>query len=127
MDRPSLPEPAPLLVACLCAEWCGTCRDYRTVMRQVLGAHPDGELRPVWVDIEDEDLVVGDTEIDNFPTLLLARGDELLFYGTLTPHAQTLERLLQAALVGDLRPVTVDSDLQGLLRRVQRHVDSGGR
>lgn len=126
MDPTPLPARSPLLVACLCAQWCGTCRDYRAVMQQVLAAHPADVLRPVWIDIEDLDEVVGDVEINDFPTLLLARDDELLFYGTLTPHAQTLERLVLAALAGDLRQPGAPSELQGLVGRVQREAAGRG-
>jgi hypothetical protein len=32
----------------------------------------------------------------------MARGDEVLFFGPVTPHAQTLQRLIDAALLGGL-------------------------
>ena len=40
-----------LLVACLCAEWCGTCRDYREGFDRLADAHPD--ICFAWIDIED--------------------------------------------------------------------------
>lgn len=107
----------PLLVACLCAEWCGTCRDYRAPMRQ-LAAGQAGRVEVAWVDIEDHDEVPGTLDIENFPTLLIARGDEILFYGTVLPHAQTLLRLVQTALAGDL-PRVVDETLAGLPGRIR--------
>lgn len=87
----------PWLVACLCAAWCGSCRDYRAVFAGVAEGHPD--KRFVWVDIEDESdaLAPWDLDIENFPTVLVARGDELRFLGTLLPHAATLARTLAAA------------------------------
>jgi thioredoxin 1 len=106
-----------LLVACLCAEWCGTCRDYRAPMRQ-LEIDLAGRAEVAWVDIEDHDEVPGALDIENFPTLLIARGDEVLFYGTVLPHAQTLVRLAQGALAGDLPPVA-DPALAGLPARVR--------
>ena len=88
---------ADWLVACLCAAWCGSCRDYRAVFEGVARARPG--MRFVWVDIEDESdaLAPFDLDIENFPTVLVARGDALRFLGTLLPHAATLARTLDAA------------------------------
>ena len=85
------------LVACLCAQWCGTCRDYREVFEALAREQPG--LRCVWVDIEDDSdaLAPLDLDIENFPTVLVARGAELRFFGTLLPHATTLARTLEAA------------------------------
>jgi hypothetical protein len=56
----------------------------------------------VWIDIEDhaDALEDGDEDIpdiENFPTLLLLRDGEPVFHGTVLPHAQVAERLLQQA------------------------------
>lgn len=90
------PDPG-WLAACLCAAWCGSCRDYRATFEQAAREHP--EARFLWVDIEDESdaLAPFDLDIENFPTLLIARGDELRFLGTVLPHAATLARTLAAA------------------------------
>jgi len=112
-----MPSATPLLVAGLCAEWCGTCREYRPLFdqqSQVFGER----ARFAWVDVEDHDEVLGALDVENFPTLLIARGDEVLFYGVVTPHAQTLARLVQSALDGDLKPVN-DPALAGLPQRVR--------
>lgn len=98
--------PPRLTVACLCAQWCGTCRDYRAVfdaaVRAEEASHPAHGIGAVWIDIEDEADLLGSVDVENFPTLLLARGDAVLFFGTVTPHAATLARLIQAALEGGL-------------------------
>jgi thioredoxin 1 len=60
------------IVACLCAAWCGTCVGYRAAFEQLAARHPDKTF--VWIDIEDQADVVGDLDVDNFPTLLLQRG-----------------------------------------------------
>ena len=83
-----------LLVACLCAEWCDTCRDYRTefdALGRELAMH-----RFVWIDIEDQADLVSHIEVENFPTLLLAHGDNVLFAGTMLPQIGRLRRLLLA-------------------------------
>ena len=57
-------------------------------------------MRAMWIDIEDEAELVGAIDVENFPTLLIARGSEVLFFGTVTPHLSTLARLVQAAVEG---------------------------
>lgn len=90
-------HPEGWLVACLCAAWCGTCNEYRATFERLAREHAG--LRFVWVDIEDESdaLAPFDLDIENFPTVLVARGDELRFLGTLLPHAATLNRTIEAA------------------------------
>ncbi|HEV7915745.1 MAG TPA: thioredoxin family protein [Albitalea sp.] len=108
---------APLLVAGLCAQWCGTCRDYRPLFDAQAQTFA-GRAHFAWVDVEDHDEVMGHIDVENFPTLMIARGDEVLFYGTVTPHAQTLARLVQSALLGDLKAVA-DQEVAGLPGRVR--------
>lgn len=90
-------DPEDWLVACLCAGWCGSCRDYRATFAALARERPG--MRFVWVDIEDEAdaLARFELDIENFPTVLVARGGELRFLGTLLPHAATLARTLDAA------------------------------
>ncbi|MDO9406471.1 MAG: thioredoxin family protein [Polaromonas sp.] len=99
-------------VVCLCADWCGVCRDYRAVLQAVAASHPHWGF--AWIDIEDEADLVGDLDIETFPTLLIADAGGLRFLGPLLPQAQTLVRLL-ASQPG--RPVLTDADA-GLVRRV---------
>jgi thioredoxin 1 len=93
-----------MLVVCLCAEWCGSCREYRQLF-DAPAREQAAVARFVWADIEDHGDTLGGVDIENFPTLLIARSDEVLFFGPVTPHAQTLARLVQAAVAGDLAPL----------------------
>jgi thiol-disulfide isomerase/thioredoxin len=90
------PETAgdPLWVVCLCAEWCGACREYRPLFEQVARAHP--QFRFAWVDVEDHADLADDFDVETFPTMLIANGDGTRFLGPLLPHAETLSRLLTA-------------------------------
>jgi thioredoxin-like negative regulator of GroEL len=108
----------PLLVACLCAAWCGTCKEYLATFNTARDAAPPGE-RFVWVDIEDEAEVVDDIDVENFPTVLVARGDTVLYFGVLLPQPGHLARLLQAAREGGLKPQAVDADVAALPARVR--------
>jgi thioredoxin-like negative regulator of GroEL len=82
------------VVACLCAAWCGTCTSYRMAFDALAARHPDKVF--VWIDIEDQADVVGDLDVDNFPTLLLQRGETVAFFGTVLPDPKVAERMVQA-------------------------------
>ena len=101
---PSTPASAvgPWWVVCLCAQWCGTCRDYRAVFEQLARAHP--AVRFVWVDIEDEAEVAGDLDVETFPTLLVADGQAARFLGPLLPQAPVLSRLIESLQAGSGAP-----------------------
>lgn len=81
-------------VACLCAAWCGTCASYRATFDGLAARHPDKQF--VWIDIEDQADLVGDLDVENFPTLLLQRGDTVAFFGTMVPDGGVADRLVQA-------------------------------
>ena len=87
-------RPQGRLVACLCAQWCGTCRDYLKALETLAGRHPQDCF--VWIDIETHADALGDIDIENFPTLLVqpASGGAPQFYGTLLPHVEVLDRML---------------------------------
>ena len=82
------------VVACLCAAWCGTCTTYRAVFEEVASRHPD--KRFIWIDIEEQADVVGDLDVENFPTLLIQRHETVTFFGTMQPDPQLADRLVQA-------------------------------
>jgi thiol-disulfide isomerase/thioredoxin len=98
MQSADAPLPDALLVACLCAQWCGTCRDYRALFDQLQGEFPTAVFR--WIDVEDQADLVDPVEVDDFPTVLIAAQGQARFFGTLTPHIETLRRLIQAQQVG---------------------------
>ena len=56
------------------------------------------QVQFVWIDIEDQAHVVGDLDVDNFPTLLIQHGDVVSFFGTVLPDSKLAERLLQSLL-----------------------------
>jgi thioredoxin-like negative regulator of GroEL len=107
----------PLLVACLCAAWCRTCDDYRVVF-DALRAEFGAQTNFVWVDIEDDEAALGNVDVDDFPTLLIARSDRIAFFGPVTPHAQTARQLVQRALRDELAALD-DTRLTGLPQRLR--------
>ena len=83
-----------LLVACLCADWCGACREYKPLFDALQRKLPN--VRFFWVDIEDQADLIDPIEVEDFPTILIAKGEDTLFFGTVLPHIETLERLISA-------------------------------
>ncbi len=80
------------VVVCLCADWCGVCRDYAPGFKTLSEHFPAVGFH--WLDVEVDD--VGDIEVENFPTLLIRRGPIVLFFGTLPPVPAHLRRTLEA-------------------------------
>ncbi len=87
-------RPAHAAVLCLCAQWCGTCREYRAVFEAVAIAHAHLAFR--WVDIEDEADALGDVDVETFPTLVIGSASgAIMFAGPVLPQASQMERLIQ--------------------------------
>jgi thiol-disulfide isomerase/thioredoxin len=101
-------DAAPLWVACLCAGWCRTCDSYAPVFEQVLeglrAQHLHAQLHTRWIDVEDEADLVGDFDIQTFPTLVVADSAGVRFAGPVTPQPETLARVLRSALAGTAAP-----------------------
>ncbi len=91
---------APLWVACLCAGWCRTCDGYAPVLQSVAAEFTaaDPALKLRWVDVEDESDLVGDLDVETFPTLAVLDERRVRFFGPLTPQPETLRRTLRATL-----------------------------
>ena len=106
-SRPESSQPV-MYVFCLCAQWCGTCHEYQPLFNQLAAQLP--QARFSWVDVETHDDLLGNLDIENFPTLLIADAQgQPRFAGTVLPHAETLQRMCQAALNGDFAVLT-DAD-----------------
>lgn len=114
--RPPPPDPR-WLVVCLCAEWCGTCRDYRPTLQTVAAELSQHAF--AWIDIEDEAELAGEIDIETFPTLLILDGPQVLFYGPLLPGAEALRRLLRALDENGAQPTALDDEVKKLVQRLQ--------
>ncbi|MEY8876874.1 MAG: hypothetical protein AB9M60_10230, partial [Leptothrix sp. (in: b-proteobacteria)] len=120
------PEPnAPIwTVACLCAAWCNTCTQYQAAFRQVadqVGATCN-DMSFHWIDLEDQADVLGESALDveNFPTVMVLEGTAVRFFGTVLPHAATLQRMLVAAREGALAPAGLGTTASALATGVLR-------
>lgn len=109
-------EPGQWLVVCLCADWCGTCKEYRPGFEALAASHP--EARFVWLDIEDREDVAGDLDIETFPSLLISDTQHARFLGPLLPQLPVLARLLRSLQDGQAVPVAVSAPAQALRDRV---------
>lgn len=114
----SLPAEGPKTwVVCLCADWCGLCRDYKTLFTQMVVRYPAFSF--AWLDIEDQAELVGDIDVETFPTVLMADAHGLRFFGPLTPQANTLSLLLDSLQSGSLQEVPLAPAARQLLDALQ--------
>lgn len=113
-----------MYLACLCAAWCRLCDDYAAVFEPVTGelAAAGATLRCHWIDIEDEAELVGDFDVETFPTIVIADAQGVRFAGPLTPQADTLRRLLRATLLEaapDTRWPAVAPQIEAFVQRLR--------
>ena len=107
-------------VACLCAAWCGVCREWLPLFTEQARAHP--QMHFAWVDVEDEDEAMGDVDIETFPTLLVARGNQVLFLGPIPPSASQFARMLGTLQAQPQPAPGLPGDANALLQRLQLEV-----
>ena len=107
-------------VICLCAGWCGVCRDWRAAFEQA--ARSDPATHFAWVDVEDEADAMGDVDIETFPTVLVAHGGEARFLGPVQPSAQQLARLVAGLQAQQAPAAALPGEAQALLERLRAHV-----
>ena len=115
MPADTTPHANDWQLICLCAQWCDTCRQWRPQLAQEALRHPD--VRFSWVDIEDQADAMGEIDIETFPTLLIARGNQVRFLGPVLPTIAPIGRLLES-LRHDAAAGAVPADAQALLARL---------
>lgn len=106
----------PLRVICLCAAWCGACREWSGVFEGLAASYP--QLQFDWVDIEDEADAMGDVDIETFPTLLVAQGHRARFFGPVQPSATQVARLLESLLADTAQGRDAGVEAAALLGRL---------
>lgn len=126
VDQRSLPQLKSQLesgwvVACLCAAWCDVCTRYRQAFDQWAGEVQQAHL--VWIDVEDQADLVGNIDIENFPTLLIQRGHRVDFLGTVMPDVAVAQRLLQNAQATTDEQFARRLQADSALQEAQREAD----
>lgn len=92
--RTALQQSSGYTVVCYCAAWCDSCKKYETDFAQLASQHSEHVF--VWVDIEENPELLGDDDVENFPTILVQNERDNLFFGPLLPHIGHLDRLLRS-------------------------------
>ncbi|WP_162241750.1 thioredoxin domain-containing protein [Pseudorhodoferax sp. Leaf267] len=94
---PDAPTSAPgrpaRQVYCLCAEWCGVCREWRAAFEAQAAAHPGDAF--AWIDVDAHEEVLDAVEIETFPVVLIAEQGRVLFFGAIEPSGGMLGRMLE--------------------------------
>lgn len=127
---PAVPLAARLDIVCLCAAWCGTCREYEAVFAELQRALPGHRYR--WIDIEDEADLLGDIDVETFPTLVLAHAGQVLFAGPVLPRLGDAQRLVEVqrdALLrgGDARALSARALASLPADQAQAHAELAAR
>lgn len=103
---------AGLQAVCLCAAWCRACEAYAPLFASI---QPPWRAR--WIDIEDEAALVGDVDIETFPSLLLFDETTIRFAGPVRPDLATLQALLRASEQGPA--IAVTAPIAALVQRLR--------
>ncbi len=116
-----------IYIACLCAAWCRLCDQHAPVWEQVtselLAQHVG--LHRHWIDIEDEAELMGDFEVETFPTVVVVGPEGVRFAGPLTPQPDTLRRVLRATIEdvpGDAGWPAVAPEIEAFAQRMRERV-----
>ncbi|MDR2016883.1 MAG: thioredoxin family protein [Burkholderiales bacterium] len=108
-----------LLVICLCAEWCAVCRDFKPEYSALAQQHPKTLF--AYIDIEDDEALIGALELDDFPTLVVFRGDALVHFGIVKAKRSNIVQLLQKLNASPPQPLSPPPTLQTLCAAVTGH------
>jgi hypothetical protein len=72
------------------------------------------------MDVEDEADFLDPLDVENFPTLLIGKGDRALFWGAIAPQATTLERMVRTLAQDVDHPGLSQPDLAALFTRIRK-------
>jgi catechol 2,3-dioxygenase-like lactoylglutathione lyase family enzyme len=105
-------------VACLCADWCAACREFRTLFESFQPR--DGSVRLAWIDIDEDDHILEDLDLEGLPTLLIGNESQVLFAGPVVPRLEILHGLVTRAMRFELPPLGDERTVQWASRLLER-------
>ncbi|MEI6837645.1 MAG: thioredoxin family protein [Alcaligenaceae bacterium] len=112
----TLEQPELMVVMCFCAAWCDACKAYQPKFDALVQQHPNACF--IWIDIEDYPELLGDEDVENFPTIAIMQKEQVRFFGTVLPHIEHLNRLIQAMQSpGATQPTGLPNDLVERLKK----------
>jgi thioredoxin reductase (NADPH) len=111
------------LVVCRCAAWCDTCGEFRDTFARLERAHPGARF--VWLDVEDDAALVGELDIENFPTLAVFRDETPLFYGVSLPQEGVVARTLDSVLEKRTPVTAIPREIVNLPAALRARLKSG--
>lgn len=126
VKQPATPDAAGSAwwAICLCAGWCGVCREYRSGFEAMAQRLP--AVRWEWLDVEDQEDLVEDVDVETFPTLLIGQGERAYFLGPLLPQHHVLERLVTSFVDGAPPAAPLPAEATPLFQRVVRALADSG-
>ena len=108
-----------MVVLCFCAAWCDACKAYQPKFDALVQQYPNACF--IWVDIEDYPELLGDEDVENFPTIAIMQKEQVRFFGTVLPHIEHLNRLIQAMQSpGATQQTSLPNDLAERLKKTSR-------
>lgn len=105
-----------LTVVALCAAWCRTCEEFRPAFERIAADRPASRF--VWLDVEDDAHVVGDIDVENFPTLAIYDARGLVHFGVSLPQEGVVRRLVEALASRTHAPIHAPAAALTLPRRL---------
>jgi thioredoxin-like negative regulator of GroEL len=79
---------------------------------------PDAQF--VWLDIEDDHEICGDIDVENFPTVVVFRGDVPVHFGVSTPQEATVARLIDELASRTVTASDVPEEIRALREVLRR-------
>lgn len=110
------------LVLFLCAAWCGTCTTFKSVADEMSSLFPSATF--VWLDVEDDNIVAGDVDVSNFPSIAVFRDGVPVHYGVSLPHQGVVKRLLSALLSNSIQMADVPEEVAQLPKNLNEWIQA---